>query len=102
MQGLKDLQEASWPQRLVGIKRMGELDNKPFQISCKRKFSKDEADFRAAELCSMWQDELKNPEWHPFKIVNVDGKDQVCERDFLVLCLLLFRKYELAMILWDK
>ncbi|XP_039129382.1 LOW QUALITY PROTEIN: protein INVOLVED IN DE NOVO 2-like [Dioscorea cayenensis subsp. rotundata] len=79
--GLKDLQEASWPQRLVGIKRMGELDNKPFQISCKRKFSKDEADFRAAELCSMWQDELKNPEWHPFKIVNVDGKDQEVIQD---------------------
>ncbi|KAJ0979515.1 hypothetical protein J5N97_014989 [Dioscorea zingiberensis] len=76
--GLKDLKDL---KEEIGIKRMGELDSKPFQIACKRKFSKEDPDCKAAELCSLWQDELKNPEWHPFKIMNVDGKDKEVIKD---------------------
>lgn len=56
---------------------MGELDDGPFLPACKQKFSKDEAEIKAAEYCSHWQHELKKPEWHPFKIVLTDGKHQV-------------------------
>ncbi|XP_028552386.1 factor of DNA methylation 5 isoform X2 [Dendrobium catenatum] len=59
---------------MIGIKRMGELDEKIFHAACIKRYRKDEADVKAAEFCSKWQDELKIPEWHPFRISSVDGK----------------------------
>ncbi|XVF68775.1 hypothetical protein PTKIN_Ptkin11bG0028300 [Pterospermum kingtungense] len=53
----------------IGVKKMGELDIKPFLIAAKRKYSAKEADVKAAELCSEWQEHLRNPSWHPFKII---------------------------------
>ncbi|XP_022755771.1 factor of DNA methylation 4 isoform X2 [Durio zibethinus] len=53
----------------IGVKRMGELDIKPFQTAAKRKYSAVEADVKSAELCSLWQDYLRDPSWHPFKIL---------------------------------
>ncbi|KAK3021815.1 hypothetical protein RJ639_047170 [Escallonia herrerae] len=57
----------------IGIKRMGEIDVKAFQKLCKERFLVDEADIKASELCSQWQDRLNNPNWHPFEIVMVEG-----------------------------
>ncbi|XP_031269970.1 factor of DNA methylation 1-like [Pistacia vera] len=57
----------------IGIKKMGEIDPKPFQNACKQKFSPEEAQVQASTLCSLWQKNLKNPEWHPFKIIEVGG-----------------------------
>ncbi|KAJ4756886.1 XH/XS domain-containing protein [Rhynchospora pubera] len=68
-------------QTVIGIKRMGEIDEKPFQVACKRKFAKGDAEYQAAVLSSKWQDELKNPEWHPFKIVTVGDKSQEVLRE---------------------
>ncbi|XP_072979178.1 factor of DNA methylation 1-like [Typha angustifolia] len=59
---------------LIGIKRMGELDEKPFQNACKKRYSAEEAETKAAELCSSWQEELKKPSWHPYKILNYGGE----------------------------
>ena len=53
---------------------MGELDEKPFLNACKRKYGNNEYQVKAAELVSNWQDELKKPSWHPFKMVEVNGK----------------------------
>ncbi|XP_020577471.1 factor of DNA methylation 5-like [Phalaenopsis equestris] len=61
---------------VIGIKKMGELNEKVFYNACIKKYRKDNADVKAAELCSLWQDELKKPEWHPFKMVTIDGKLQ--------------------------
>ncbi|XP_059642065.1 factor of DNA methylation 1-like [Cornus florida] len=61
---------------LIGIKRMGEIDVKPFQNTCKLKFPPEEAQIKASEQCSLWQESLKKPEWHPFKILFVEGKHQ--------------------------
>lgn len=61
---------------LIGIKRMGELDEKAFQLACKRKFAKGDADVKAAIFCSEWQENLKNPDWHPFKVIT-DGDKYV-------------------------
>ncbi|PKA64896.1 hypothetical protein AXF42_Ash011498 [Apostasia shenzhenica] len=61
---------------LIGIKRMGDLDLKPFQSACKRKFAAEEADVMASELCSKWDQEIRNPSWHPFKIVQSNGETE--------------------------
>ncbi|KAJ1406895.1 Zinc finger-XS domain [Sesbania bispinosa] len=53
----------------ISVKRMGELDGKPFLEAAKIKFSKDEVDLKAVELCSQWEDYIRNPSWHPFKVL---------------------------------
>ncbi|XP_059440371.1 protein INVOLVED IN DE NOVO 2-like [Corylus avellana] len=54
----------------IRIKKMGELDTKPFRIATKRKHSNEESDDqRTVELCSLWEDHLRDPSWHPFKII---------------------------------
>lgn len=62
---------------VIGIKRMGELDEEPFHLACKRKYMDDDPEGRAARLVSSWQDELKKPSWHPFTVIRVDGEDKV-------------------------
>ncbi|KAF8400539.1 hypothetical protein HHK36_013838 [Tetracentron sinense] len=61
----------------IGIKRMGELNSKIFLSACRERFP-TEAEMKCAELCSLWQEHLKNPEWHPFKVVTVEGVSKVC------------------------
>ncbi|KAK4487817.1 hypothetical protein RD792_003553 [Penstemon davidsonii] len=60
----------------IGIKRMGELDTKPFHEAMKRKYSDAEADERATDLCSLWEEYLRDPEWHPMQVVEIDGKNK--------------------------
>lgn len=62
---------------LIGVKRMGELDAKPFQVACKRKYSSEEADVKAIEICTSWEERLRDPDWHPFKIIKVGNNHQV-------------------------
>ena len=62
---------------VIGIKRMGELDSVVFQEACKRKYPEDVAEDKAAELCSLWDEYLRDPEWHPFKVVLVNGEHKV-------------------------
>lgn len=69
--GLKDMLSG---RTNIGLKRMGELDEKPFLNTCKQRFSLEEANVQAYTLVSLWQDNLKKPEWHPFKIVEVEGE----------------------------
>ncbi|XP_078178386.1 factor of DNA methylation 2-like isoform X2 [Carex rostrata] len=79
--GLEDI--LSGQKTLIGIKRMGELDEKPFHAACKRQCSYEDAEMRAAELISQWQEELKKPAWHPYKRVEIGGvtKEVVDEDD---------------------
>ncbi|XP_021910273.1 protein INVOLVED IN DE NOVO 2-like [Carica papaya] len=65
----------------IGVKRMGELDNKPFLIALKRKYNEEEAEERASELCSLWEEYLKDPDWHPFKVIKgeTEGTEKVQE-----------------------
>ncbi|KAF5930884.1 hypothetical protein HYC85_031757 [Camellia sinensis] len=69
----------------IGIKRMGELDSRPFHIAAKRKYGNEEADDKAMELCSLWEEYLRDPSWHPFKIVRQSNKEVVCiSRPFFI------------------
>ncbi|CAL4958157.1 unnamed protein product [Urochloa decumbens] len=58
----------------IRIKRMGELEEKPFQDACKRKYGNVDYQTKAAKLVESWQDELKKPSWHPFVAVQVNGE----------------------------
>ncbi|KAL8463092.1 hypothetical protein ACS0TY_033928 [Phlomoides rotata] len=60
----------------IGVKRMGEIDSKPFHDAMKMKYNEAEAHERATELCSLWEEYLRDPEWHPIKVINVNGKHQ--------------------------
>ncbi|KAD2805122.1 hypothetical protein E3N88_38499 [Mikania micrantha] len=61
---------------IIGLKRMGEVAQKPFQDVCMQKFSAQDWELRSVELSSLWQDKVNNPNWHPFKQVVRDGKMQ--------------------------
>ena len=55
---------------------MGELDEKPFIRACKLRYGV-EAETKALEFCSLWQDNLRDANWHPFKIVTTGDTSKV-------------------------
>ncbi|XP_010476408.1 PREDICTED: factor of DNA methylation 4-like isoform X2 [Camelina sativa] len=67
----------------IGVKRMGALDEKPFQKLAKEKYPAKEADEKAAELYSLWEEHLGDSAWHPIKVVVKDGnpKEELNEED---------------------
>ncbi|GJX85487.1 factor of DNA methylation 1-like protein [Tanacetum coccineum] len=70
---IKGLQDMLSGRTNIGVRRMGEIDMKAFHAACKEKYDAEEAPIKAVELCTLWQDKLKNSEWHPLKMVAVDG-----------------------------
>ncbi|CAH9103879.1 unnamed protein product [Cuscuta epithymum] len=91
-----ELQEARrelinvWPDLMstakVVIKRMGEIDQTPFQNVCIRKFGQHDWEVKATKLSSWWQEMVNNPNWHPFKTIEKDGKlQEVINEDDLAL-----------------
>lgn len=75
--GLKD------SRGFIGVKRMGELEAKPFVVAARKKYPKDVAPNEALKLCSMWEDYLRDPSWHPFKVIMVEevAKEIIDEED---------------------
>jgi hypothetical protein len=71
---------------VIGIKRMGQLDEKPFYHACKRKFMDDDPVSKAARLVSNWQEELNKTSWHPFTSILVDGEHKVLHPISAVKC----------------
>ncbi|KAI4383850.1 hypothetical protein MLD38_009646 [Melastoma candidum] len=67
----------------IGVKYMGELDNKPFLEAAKMKFNKEEAVLKATEVCSLWESHLKDPNWYPLKTIQVgeEHKEIIDEDD---------------------
>ncbi|XWS16531.1 hypothetical protein CRYUN_Cryun34aG0096600 [Craigia yunnanensis] len=80
---IQGLQELLGSRTNIGLKRMGELDSKAFQDTCKLRFSPDEAAIQASTLCSLWQENVNNSEWHIFKVIEEGGntKEIVNEED---------------------
>ncbi|CAO2204641.1 unnamed protein product [Urochloa humidicola] len=58
----------------IAIKRMGQLEEKPFLDACKRKYRNVDYQTKAAKLVESWQDELKKPSWHPFVVFQCNGE----------------------------
>lgn len=74
MKGLQDLLGA---RANIGLKRLGDLDNKPFQEACRQKFSTEEAQIQASTLISLWQSYITDSNWHPFKVIETNGNAEV-------------------------
>ncbi|KAF5208086.1 Factor of dna methylation [Thalictrum thalictroides] len=68
--GLKDISSRT----SIGVKRMGQLDVKPFHEASKRKYPSEEVEMRSVQFCSLWDNYLRDPNWHPFKIITVAGE----------------------------
>nr|GEV22035.1 factor of DNA methylation 4-like [Tanacetum cinerariifolium] len=58
---------------LISVKRMGQLDFKPFIAATKRNGSSKQ---ETIKLASLWESHLRDPNWHPFKVITVDGKSE--------------------------
>ncbi|PKU68187.1 factor of DNA methylation 1-like [Dendrobium catenatum] len=58
---------------LIGIKRMGDLDIKPFESACK-KFSAEDVVMKTSGLCSSWDVEICTPSWQPSKVIENNGQ----------------------------
>ncbi|KAH0866325.1 hypothetical protein HID58_083536, partial [Brassica napus] len=67
----------------ISVKRMGALDEKPFQKLAKERYPAEEADVEAATLCSLWDNHLRDSAWHPIKVIQIDGihKEVLNEED---------------------
>ncbi|KAI3842447.1 hypothetical protein MKX03_035054 [Papaver bracteatum] len=68
----------------IRYKRMGELDSKPFQKECRKRYRGEEADVRAIELCSLWEGNLRDSNWFPFVNIEVESnnfKEIINEKD---------------------
>ncbi|KAL7108951.1 hypothetical protein ACP275_06G145400 [Erythranthe tilingii] len=64
---------------LFSIKMMGEISRKPFEDMCFKKYSNSKTDWRneSQKLFSMWEENVKNPQWRPFKrFIKHDGTFQ--------------------------
>jgi len=70
---------------VIGIKRMGQLDEKPFHHACKRKYRDYDPEGKGTRLISLWQKELKNKSWNPFTTILVDGEEKVSVQ-FIYTC----------------
>ncbi|KAJ9548802.1 hypothetical protein OSB04_021345 [Centaurea solstitialis] len=66
--GLKD----NPPRAQIGVKRVGDLDVKPFQAAAKKHASVKGAQ-DAMKLAALWEERLRDPHWHPFKIMTING-----------------------------
>ncbi|KAK7285221.1 hypothetical protein RJT34_19983 [Clitoria ternatea] len=60
----------------ICLKRMGELDTKPFLEAMKKRYNEEEVEGQKSELCSLWEWYLKDPNWHTFKVIMLDGKEK--------------------------
>ncbi|XVE99579.1 hypothetical protein REPUB_Repub03eG0211600 [Reevesia pubescens] len=63
----------------IGVKRMGELDSKPFLEAMNRRYNEELAEERASEHCSLWEEYLRDPGWHPFKRIKLEGEEEYQE-----------------------
>ncbi|TYH51598.1 hypothetical protein ES332_D10G286900v1 [Gossypium tomentosum] len=58
------------------VKRMGEIDQKAFEVASSGKFPNKDWQETCAKLCSLWQQNVQDPKWHPFKMINIRGNLQ--------------------------
>lgn len=70
----------------IVVKRMGDLDAKPFTNAAKRQKEETES---MMKLASLWENRLRDPSWHPFKVITVGEKSKeiLDEEDELIASL---------------
>ncbi|XP_027109780.1 factor of DNA methylation 2-like [Coffea arabica] len=60
--------------RKFQIKRMGQIDTKPFEALFSNKCSSEDWNAEAIKLCSLWEENVRSANWHPFKRVENRGR----------------------------
>ncbi|VVA97389.1 unnamed protein product [Arabis nemorensis] len=63
----------------IGVRRMGELDTKPFMEAMRRKYCKEDLEDWAVEVIQLWEEYLKDPDWHPFKRIKLETAETIVE-----------------------
>ncbi|KAL2322141.1 hypothetical protein Fmac_026520 [Flemingia macrophylla] len=59
----------------IGVKKLAEISIRPFQKVCKKIYeNKKKTSLESAKLHAKWQNEILDSTWHPFRIVEVEGK----------------------------
>ncbi|GFY83602.1 hypothetical protein Acr_03g0003760 [Actinidia rufa] len=82
----ESLQDMLSDRTTLKIKRMGEVDRKPFQEMCSLKcFGGGDWDEMSAKLCSSWEENVKNPHWQPFKNIIIEGREEAVATALLEL-----------------
>nr|VDD23795.1 unnamed protein product [Brassica oleracea] len=66
---IKGFRDLSGEGSVVGVKRMGEVDEKPFLKVCEQRFNGENVGLQHAMLCSEWQKNINDSAWYPFKLV---------------------------------
>ncbi|TYI62763.1 hypothetical protein E1A91_D10G270300v1 [Gossypium mustelinum] len=59
--------------QILRVKRMGEIDQKAFKVACSLKFQDEDWREPCAKARSLWQHNVQDPKWHPFKKINIRG-----------------------------
>ena len=62
--------------RKIGIKEMGELNEKAIKAACFAKVPPEKVGAAFYKSYSSWQQQLSDLSWYPFKTVTIDGKHQ--------------------------
>ncbi|KAL1204785.1 Factor of DNA methylation 3 [Cardamine amara subsp. amara] len=63
----------------IGVRRMGELDTKPFMEAMKSKYRQEDLEDWAVEVIQLWEEYLKDPDWHPFKRIKLETSETLVE-----------------------
>ncbi|KAM6576755.1 hypothetical protein CsatB_028592 [Cannabis sativa] len=66
---INHLEKATTPSSF-GVKKMGELESQTFIDATK---SWKDNIYVGMQKCSYWNDHIRDPHWHPFKLINIDG-----------------------------
>ena len=56
---------------------MDELDPKEFANACRHDSLQEDAQIDSIVLCSKWEARIADPNWNPFMVYMIDGKDMV-------------------------
>ncbi|BAT72612.1 hypothetical protein LR48_Vigan05g097400 [Vigna angularis] len=73
---MEEITEISCLYDNICVRRVGEIDTEPFirTFRARKKMSKEEAEQTALKMCSLWQKNVEDPHWYPFKIITIDSK----------------------------
>ncbi|KAL0725926.1 hypothetical protein Bca4012_040525 [Brassica carinata] len=76
--GMRDLSDG---RSMIGVKRIGQVDDKPFVKAFEKIFSDKVIQLeQASVLVSKWQEEVCDARWFPFKVVGTgDGMKEIVD-----------------------
>ncbi|KAL1208489.1 Protein INVOLVED IN DE NOVO 2 [Cardamine amara subsp. amara] len=59
----------------IRVKRMGQLNPEPFlhAVMKKHRLTKSKTEIKAMQFCSVWESNIGDVQWHPFKVDESDG-----------------------------